>query len=172
MNIQFISLKIYWEKERLKLEQDIHNCWIDQIVLPESGLYARASDGSIHPDDCRRAIEFGEYLFVSVNNKTNNVNAFAICVDHATINYNIWQNDKFSAVGGSFEISLICSKIRGQGAILINAIKNFSKFTLFRTHIQLIVNKKNKKLIEYYKSHGFESKSSTTIHLKMLHKLL
>ncbi len=168
--MQFLSLKIYWEKERQHIknkEQEIYNCWIDQILLPQSGLYYKANDGSIHIDDCKKAIEFADYLYVSIDNK-NNVNAFACCIDHPCLNYDIWNKKDMFEPQGSFEISLICSKLRGEGAKLIHEIKNFASLTLFRKNIQLIVNKQNQKLIEYYTKLQFKTYKTMPQHLRMI----
>ena len=171
MTIEIISLKIYWANERrgIKTKQQInYNKWIDEIFAPSSNFCGKASKGYFTLYDFQRAIEYGDFLFLAFDERYE-ITGFAICVDSPSLNWYIWGNN-FQKKHGSLEISLICSKIPGQGAYLIEEIANFACHILVRVSVQLNALKTNEKLVKYYKSKGFvsfSSRKSNISHIRM-----
>ncbi len=172
MTIEVISLKIYWDQERRNIKtksQILHNNWIDQIFSPASNLSSKAV-GYFTIYDFKLAIEYGEYLFVSLNSK-NEIRAFAVCVDYPSSNFHLWGHS-FSKTHGFCEISILCSKVTGEGAKLLKEIAEFCKITLLRPNIQIDVTKTNEVLIKYYTNLGFSKIKSNYKHLERMKLLL
>jgi hypothetical protein len=170
--IEVISLKIYWDREKSNVttsEQKQHNVWIDQVLSDADGLCNKAPYLAFSQYDKQQMIEFGEYLFLSLTD--NNVDGFAVCVDYPSPSWSIWNEQKFSDPHGMVEISLLCSKLPGSGAKIIEEIKRFASSVLLRKQIELTVVKSidNQSLLQYYEKLGFITmkNKSTQFHLRM-----
>ena len=145
--IILVPLKHYWFLEQkdvqTKRQRNI-NVWIDEVI--------NEFETKFDPVKTRHCIDYGDYLFLALN-ESEHVTAFAICVDYPSSSWSIWGLKNFDQ--GYLEIALIVSRDKGQGAVLINEIKDFCKSVLLRKRIEVSLSVP--KLQSYYKAHGFVS---------------
>jgi hypothetical protein len=160
-----ISLKTYWEKELKKnksKEQVQINRILDQILDSKNEFCAK---GGFQKQDLLLNIEFGDYLFYSLDK--GKVNAFAITVDQPG-SYDIWDPTLYAKPHGVFYISVICSQVKGKGFSILEEMKHYARDILLRTSLRLTYIDVPK-LILTYKSWGFmitnRSKHEMTLEL-------
>ncbi len=166
--IQLIPLKLYWFCEQTHIEKTRQKTWNKHIDLLLNKKICRYN--IFNKDEILRNIEYGDYLFVAVEN--SKLVAFAICQDHPSPTYNIWKPN-FSKRHGSFEISMICSSIPGTGQLLVNEISQFASSMLIRTQLEMVAV--NSELVKHYSTNfGFvvqKGKERFSDHIPMHKKL-
>ncbi len=150
-----VPLKWYWYCESggkgHATTQKRWNALIDEILLKwKSSVFDKA--------DVVKAIEYGDYLFVALQN--SKIVAFAICQDHPSADYCLWKPN-YAQKHGMFEISLICSAKRGTGTALITHIETFAMTVLLRSHLFLAAI--NDKLVAHYTTLGFQHHGEKTL---------
>ncbi len=143
---EIVPLKIYWQNEQNDLATKKHtqrNAWIDEVLMcTKFALF-----------NLRACIDYGDYLFLAITAKK--VSAFAICVDHPSPKWKIFNNSHIAQPQGFLEIAIINSDVKGQGSALLSQIENFAKRTLQREYLQLEMA--NIALQPYYILQGFVS---------------
>ncbi len=155
MSIHVISLKEYWFNESNEVNDQrqkfINHC-LDQIVAPDS-IFCKTKELIFGKESILKLIEYGDYIFLSVDKKTKKVDAFAVCMDKNVLKPNVWL-DQIMDKHGTFEIALICSVVPQKAKKVFDTVVRFAKKILLRNQIQL-ESLNIPKLIQLYESWGF-----------------